>query len=291
MNENSTAKTAFVLAGGGSLGAVQVGMLKALVSRGIRPDLIVGASVGAINGAYFAAAPDSEGIRKLEVIWTGLESQNVFQFSMLKGLLRLFLHHDYLVEQSAIQRLIELNLPYRLLEQASVPCHVVATDIIGGQEFVFSAGPATTALLASTAIPAIFPPVVVGNRFLVDGGVANNTPISTAVDLGATRVIVLPTGFACALESPPRGAIAIALQAMNLITARQLVGDMERLAGKAELIAVPPLCPMTVSPYDLSHSAELIEKAAAATDCWLNEGGMEKGGIPTTLCPHAHGMM
>ncbi len=290
MKENSTSKTAFVLAGGGSLGAVQVGMLKALVSRGIRPDLIVGASVGAINGAYFAAAPDSEGVRKLEAIWTGLLSQNVFRFSTLKGLLRLFLHHDYLMDQSAIQRLIELNLPYQSLEEASVPCHVVATDIIDGHEFVFSEGPATTALLASTAIPAIFPPVVVGNHFLVDGGVANNTPISTAIDLGATRVIVLPTGFDCVLVNQPHGAIAIALQAMNLITARQLVLDMERLAGKAELIAVPPPCPMTVSPFDLSQSAALIERAAAVTDCWLNEGGMKRGGVPASLCPHAHGL-
>lgn len=284
-------KTAFVFAGGGSLGAVQVGMLKALFSSEVRPDLIVGSSVGAINGAYFAARPDSQGIDDLTAIWSGLHAKEIFPFSLLRGLLRLLLRHDYLLEPRGLQKLFSEKLPYRLLEETVIPCHIVATDIISGQEVIFSKGSATTALLASTAIPAIFPPFPFGNTFLVDGGVANNTPISTAIDLGATRIIVLPTGFTCALKAPPRGAVAIALQAMNLITARQLATDMERFSHCAELIAVPPLCPVAVSPYDLSHSAELIDLAAEATQAWIGNCGLGRSGeIPKTLCPHSHSM-
>jgi NTE family protein len=283
-------KTAFVLAGGGSLGAVQVGMLKALTISGIHPDFIVGSSVGAINGAYFAARPNEKGLRDLSSIWEGMTSKDIFPFSLLRGLIRLLMRRDHLLEPDGLRRLIENNLPYRLLEEATIPCHVVATDIIGGQEVVFSNGSASTALLASTAIPAIFPPIAHGNSFLVDGGIANNTPVSTAIDLGATKVIVLPTGFACALKTPPRGAVPIALQAMNLITARQLATDLERLAHMAKLVAIPPLCPMAISPYDLSHSAELIDQAKSSTLTWIETGGLEVRSIPKTLYPHGHQM-
>lgn len=288
--DNKTTKTAFVLTGGGSLGVVQVGMLRALTISDIRPDFIVGASVGAINGAYFAAHPDLNGLQDLAAIWEEMKSKDIFPFSLLRGLLRLILRRDHLLEHAGLQRLIEINLPNYLLEETIIPCHIVATDIISGREVVFSKGPVVTALLASTAIPAIFPPVSHENSFLVDGGIANNTPISTAIDLGATRVIVLPTGFSCALDTPPKGAVAIALQAMSLVTARQLIRDLERLAHLARLTAIPPLCPMAVSPYDLSHSAELIEKATNSTLAWIDGHGLEQVSVPKTLSPHRHGM-
>ncbi|MCM2358173.1 MAG: patatin-like phospholipase family protein [Geobacteraceae bacterium] len=291
MSNQPQSKVAFVLAGGGSLGAVQVGMLRTLLSHGIRPDLVVGSSVGAINGAYFAADPTIEGVKRLERIWLGLQRRQVFPFSLLQGLFRILMQRDYLLEPAGLRLLIEKHLTFQRLEDAAIPCHVVATDIIGGGEVRLSTGSAVDALLASTAIPTIFPPVRIGGQFLVDGGIANNTPISTAADLGATRMIVLPTGFACAIDRPPRGAIAIALHAMNLIVARQLVHDMERLACAAELVAVPPLCPLTVSPYDLSQSAELIDRAAEETRRWIGEGGLERGGVPASLCPHSHQAM
>ena len=93
------------------------------------------------------------------------------------------------------------------------------------------------------AIPAVFPTVAVDGRYLMDGGVANNTPISTAVRLGATKIVVLPTGMSCAIESPPRGAMAIAMHALNLVIMQQLDRDVERFAGQAQVIVVPPLCP------------------------------------------------
>jgi NTE family protein len=288
MSEGSRTRVAFVLAGGGSLGTIQVGMLRALVSCGVRPDLVVGSSVGAINGAYFAADPTIDGVKRLEWIWSGLQERRIFPFSVPLGLLRLFLERDYLVNPAALHRLIKRHLPYRRLEEAALPCHVVATDILGGDEVILSSGLAIEALLASTAIPTIFPPVRIMGKYLVDGGVANNTPVTAAVQLGATRLIVLPTGFACAIDKLPRGAIAIALHTMNIIVARQLALDMERIAHDVELAVVPPLCPLAVSPYDFTRSGELIELAAEETHRWIEDGGLERGGVPWPVHPHTH---
>ena len=208
MPHNGKSLTAFVLAGGGSLGAVQVGMLAALTRQGVVPDLIVGASVGAINAAYYAAEPDQRGVERLKRIWLKLRRTDVFPFSPLASILGFFGKTDHLIAPAPLRSLIESELPYQRLEDARLPCHVVATDATEGTDVMLSSGSAVTALLASAAVPGVFPPVRLNGRFLLDGGVANNTPISTAIKLGATRLIVLPTGISCALRAPPRGALA-----------------------------------------------------------------------------------
>lgn len=288
MRPRGNGSTAFVLAGGGSLGAVQVGMLAALTRRGIVPDFVVGASVGAINAAYYAAEPDERGVKRLERIWCGLRRTDVFPFSPMAGMLGFFGKTDHLVSSAPLRSLIESELPYERLEDAQLPCHVVATDALDGAEVVLSSGPATTALLASAAIPAVFPPVRIDGRFLLDGGVSNNTPISIAVAMGATRVIVLPTGISCALQVPPSGAMALALHALNLLIMRQLVSDIEHCARVADVITVPPLCPLSTISYDFSQSANLIRRAEAATRLWLRKDGLQHFGAPPVLLPHHH---
>ena len=280
-------KTALVLAGGGSFGAVQVGMLRELVAHGIVPDLVVGSSVGAINGAYFAGLPSAQGVTRLEAIWRGLRRSEVFPVTW-RSLIGLLSRRDFVVDPAGLRSLLEMHLPYRKLEQAAVPLHVVATDLLGGGSVRLSSGPAVEAVLASCAIPAAFPPVRIGDRYLIDGAVASNTPLSVAVELGAKQVIVLPTGFACSLEAPPRGAIASALHAITLLIAHQLVTDLERLRGQAEIVTVPPLCPLSVSPYDFSHAGELIERAAEQTHRWLDKGGLTRQCVPGALRGHTH---
>ena len=287
MNDHTGKKTAFVLAGGGSFGAVQVGMLRELIKNGIVPDLVVGSSVGAINGAYFAGAPTLEGVAQLEAIWRGLRRRDVFPFTW-RSLIGLFTRRDYLVDSHGLLSLLEQRLPYHNLEDAMISVHVVATDVLDGGAVKLSAGPAADAVLASCAIPAAFPPVRIGERQLMDGGVASNTPIRVAVELGAERLIVLPTGFACTLESPPRGAIANALHAINLLVAHQLVMDLEHYREHAEIVTVPPLCPLAVSPYDFSHAGELIERAAEQTHRWLDRGGLTRQRVPGALQAHTH---
>ena len=277
--------TAFVLAGGGSIGAVQVGMLRELLAHGLKPDLIVGSSVGAINGAYLAGAPGLEGVQRLEAIWRGLRRHHVFPVTW-RSMLGAITRHSSLVDPDGLRRLLEAHLPYRELERAAIPLHIVATDLLGGGLVKLSSGSAAEAVLASCAIPGAFPPVRIGEHHLVDGAVASNTPIRVATVLGATRILVLPSGYACALESPPRGAVATALHAITLLIAHQLVMDLERCGGQVEVVTVPPLCPLAVSPYDFSHAAELIERAAAQTRAWLQKGGLQKQRIPGALRPH-----
>ncbi len=185
-------KTAFVFGGGSALGAVQVGMLKVLLARRFHADIVVGSSVGAINAAYFAADPTSACVSRLEAIWRGLRRADVFPGPALGGLVRLFTRRGYLVEPTGLTRVIQRNLPFRRLEEAKLPCHIIATDLLAGTERRLASGPLMPALLASTAISGIFPAVRIDNRHVIDGGVANHTPISAEIDLGATRLIVLP---------------------------------------------------------------------------------------------------
>lgn len=284
----SPARTAFVFAGGGSLGAVHVGMLKALTRHGLRPDFVVGASVGAINATYFAFEPSLPGVLRLERIWERLSRKDVFPFSLTNSLLSLVGKRDYFVTPAGLQSLIEAELPNRRLEDTVIPCHVIATDLLSGTETAFTSGAVLPALVASAAIPALFPPVQLHGRYLVDGGVASNTPISAAIRLGATRIIVLPTGMSCAIDAPPHGAVAIALHAVNLLVMQQLVNDMDRLRHGAQLIVVPPLCPLTTTPYDFSHSGELIRRAAASTRLWLKKGGLGRPNLSPALLVHHH---
>ena len=280
--------TAFVFAGGGSLGAVQVGMLLALTEHGVRPDFVVGASAGAINAAFFAADPTADGADALDALWRGLKRSDVMPMR-LRDILRVAMRRDHLVDPAGLRRLLERHLPYRRLEEATIPMHAVATDLVFGRETLLSKGPVVDAVLASAAIPGVFPPVRIEGRDLIDGGVANNTPISSALALGATRIVVLPTGFACALRRVPGSAIGRALHALSLLIARQLIHDIERYGARAALHVVPPLCPVDTSPYDYSACGKLIDRARATTRIWIGDGGLERPcGVPHEMVDHDH---
>src|SRR5258708_3583116 len=153
-----TPRTAFVLAGGGSLGAVEVGMLQALVERGIAPDLVVGASVGAINGAFFPGRPDRAGVESLGAIWRGLRRGDVFPIGLVGGFLGFIGMRSHLLTSDRLRALLERTLPERL-EDAKVPCHVVATDVLSGEAGRLSLGAAVERVRGRPALPARFPPV------------------------------------------------------------------------------------------------------------------------------------
>lgn len=287
MAQASSLRTALVLAGGGSLGAIQVGMLKALVTHGLRPDLVVGASVGALNGAYFAGDPTPDGVARLQQIWCQLRRRDVFPLSFT-ALAGFALRGDYLLDGSSLRNLIERNLQFREIEQASIPLHIVATDVLSGDPVVLSRGHAADAITASAAVPAAFAPIAIAGRYLCDGAITSNTPVRVAVSLGARRLIVLPTGYACALSIPPQGAIANALHALTLLIARQLVSELEALDAGIEYHIVPPLCPLDGSAYDFSRVGSWIERAELSARDWIAAGGLEKRHIPDGLRQHRH---
>lgn len=281
-------KTAFVFAGGGSLGAIQVGMLRELVAWGLTPDLVIGASAGAINGAYFACHPGREGAAQLEQLWRAIRRAEIMPWSWRSVLGMLGGNRGYLVDAFGLRTLLNRNFGDARLEGAALPLHVVATDMQSGAEVLLSSGGIVDAVLASAAIPGVFPPVQFEGRTLIDGGVANNTPVSTAIRLGATRVIVLPAGFTCSERRPPRGALEHAFNALSLLVARQLVHDLQHWSSHAHISVVPPLCPLDISPYDYSRCGELIDRAAGTTALWLSRNGLDSQNVPGALHPHTH---
>ena len=261
--------TAVVMSGGANLGAVHVGMLKALIEHGVTPDLIVGTSVGALNGAYMSSRWNVEGVAALDRVWTGITRRNVFPARLIGGFLGFIGRRDHLVRSDGLRRLIRRNVQFERLEDAPIPLHVVATDLLSGTDRRFASGPSVDAVLASSAIPAIFPPVDIEGRPFIDGGVVDNTPISHAIDLEATTVWVLPAGTACGLETAPTSALAIALHAMSLLINRRLQRDVEEFQGRCDLHLVPPLCPVGISPTDFDQARGLIDRAYESTVAWL----------------------
>jgi NTE family protein len=266
---------AFVLSGGAGLGAIQVGMLRALYEHGIRPDVIVGTSAGALNGAFIASRPQTVATADaLGAIWRELRRGQVFPVNPITGLLGFVGARDHLVPASGLRHLISLHVDVDELDDLRIPLHVVAVDVISGEELRLSHGSLPDAVLASCAIPGVLEPVSWGDRMLMDGGVANNTPISHAVQLGARRIYVLPTGYACALEEPPRGALGMALHAISLLTHRRLVDDIERHRSDAELIVLPPPCPLGITPIEFDRAGELIGRALEEARKFLAESGV-----------------
>jgi len=234
--EVAQAKTAFVLAGGGSFGAIQVGMLQSLAAHGVAADMVVGSSVGALNGAFYAGDPTLDGVQRLAAVWRGLTRHDVFPMSW-RTVLGFLWHRDFLIPHDGIRKLIEDHIPYRNLEEAKLPVHIVTTDIVTGDSVVLSEGSTAEAIVASTAIPGAFSPIRYKDYYLADGAISSNTPIQVAVNKGARRLIILPTGHACANQTPPIGAVANALHAltrfrsdeklMKVVTCESRIDDAE----------------------------------------------------------------
>jgi NTE family protein len=265
--------TAFVLSGGGSLGAVQVGMLAALAERGYRPDLLVGASAGALNAAFIAERGfDLDSVDELASVWRRVRRNDVFPFAPHQHLLALAGARPALCTPAGLRRLVDAHITIDRLEDAAIPLHIVTTDVLSGCEVLLSTGEPTPAVLASSSIPAVLPPVQIDGRWLFDGGVANNTPISQAVALGADRVVVLPAGVACALPAPPRSALATAIHAITLLIEQRLVLDAAAYGERVELIVLPPLCPLSISSADFRHADVLMERSRASSAAWLDGG-------------------
>jgi NTE family protein len=281
-------RTAFIFAGGGSLGAVQVGMLKALQAAGVQADVVSGVSVGAINAFCYACNPAAQGIAALEKIWHGLRRQQVFPAPGLSGAWQIARGRGHLLSPDRLQALLEQQLPARTIEAARLPCHIVATDALSGTAVTLSSGAVVPALLASAAIPAIFPPVQLANRQLIDGAFAYRAPFEAALSAGAKRLYVLPTGYSCARKQAPGSAVGRALSALNMLIISKLIGSIHHYSQQCEVRVVPPLCPLEVSPLDFSHTAELIERSALQTRDWLQHGSAMDDGLPRQLVPHEH---
>ena len=278
--------TAFVLSGGGNLGAVQAGQVRALIEAGVRPDLVIGSSVGAINGAFVASSADEAGCRELCALWSNVRRTDVFPTPPLTGLGGFFGRRDHVISDSGLRTLLRRHLRFRDLEHAPIPLHVVTCELRSGEEVLLSSGDAIDAICASAAIPGVFPPVTIDGRVLVDGGVANNAPISHAIDLGADIVWVLPCGYACALPEAPKRVAGIVMQAISILVHQRLSVDVRRYHGTHDVRVLPTLCPLNVVPTDFRQSVRLMDEAYQAACAWLASGTPDLTGAQGF--PHHH---
>jgi NTE family protein len=235
-------------------------MLEALYERGIEADMFVGASAGALNAGWAAAHPQTvESARALQDAWRSTTREDVFPFSPMTALGGFIGRSNHLVSNKGLRRLVEQRLGgLGRLEEARTKLGIVVTDLLDGEERLLDFGPAVPALLATAAIPAIYPPVRIDGRLYVDGGVADNTPISKALAMGADRIYVLPTGVSLQLERPPRSALEMAVHAFNLLLHARLRHEIAAFRDDCTLVVLPPPWPLSVLPSDFSHADELI---------------------------------
>lgn len=281
--------TSFVLSGGGSLGAVQVGMLQALSERGIVPDTLVGTSAGALNAVFVAGSGTSpEDIASLAEVWRSLRTWQLFPPDPRRALRALLGHTDSLFSDRGLRDLVERHLVFDRLEDAPIPLTVIATDLLSGLEVALTRGPTVDAVLASCAIPGVLPPVAWGGLTLADGGLADNTAISQAVRAGADHVYVLPTGYPCSLTEPPHTPLGILGQSMAVLVHQRLVRDIEQFADRVDLVVLPPPCPVTTSALDFSNADELIRRAYDGAVDFLARDSGRREHPARHIALHAH---
>jgi len=262
--------TAWVLRGGASFGAAQVGMARALIEAGHHPDLLYGASAGALNAAWLAADPTLEGTSSLARQWTTVKRRDVFPVRPDLALAGLAGLRDAIFSSAALTKWVRATSALRRLEDGLLPLTVVASDLETGEEVLLERGPAVPALVASSSMPGVFPPVRIGERWLVDGSVASDAPVGPAVRAGADQVWVLPSVPAVPMRRP-RAAVDVLLRAASITLARYTASTVATWADRCELYLVPaPLVP-GVSPFNFDKSRQLIDAGYELTNAWLAE--------------------
>jgi NTE family protein len=235
-HDGTPPRTAFVLAGGGSRGAVQVGMLEELIRRDIRADLVFGASVGAINGAAYAGDPTLAGAERMADIWRAVTGTDIFPRGTFDGPWAFLQKRAAVHASTGLRAIIEAGIDYEDLEDAIIPIEVVTTSLTDGRERWIGHGPAVEAILASSAIPSIFPPVTIDGDVLVDGGVVNNVPISRALSAGCERVYVLLCGPLHYHPPPPKRPAEAALTAFFVAIHARFVRELAALPPGIEVV-------------------------------------------------------
>lgn len=271
-SSSSNSKTAFVLSGGASLGAVEVGALKAITEQGIQADLVLGTSVGSLNGAMYAYNPTLEGIKQLEEIWLNIKAWDVFTPSPVTPVLGITTAGQYLISPKNLRKLINKKMPFKNIEDTQIPLYIIGTDVKSGEEVVFDKGLAIEALMTSAGIPGVFPPQHMANRTLVDGGVVNNAAISTAYRLGAKQIVIFPIGTPSP-DREPKNFTEMIIHSLIYLLNRQLTADILYFKDQVEMIVIPPPNNVDVWPNDFSQSKKLITKAYEKAKHWLDEEG------------------
>jgi NTE family protein len=270
--------TAFVLGGGGVLGAVEVGMLRALLERGITPDLVLGTSVGALNGALVARDPTPAVIDRLTELWRGASSsgQEVYGDRALRTVRRAVSTGTHIYSAKPLKRRLAEELGDLTFEELPVRFQVCAASIERSAEHWFDSGPLVDAVVASAAVPGLLPPAKVGGEHFLDGGIVNSVPLGRAVQLGATRVFVLQVGRVDRPLTVPRRPWEVARVSFEIARRHRFVRELAELPGHVEAHVLPARGTSSrddtlLGSRDFSSVQRRIDETWAASAAYLDE--------------------
>jgi NTE family protein len=270
--------TAFVLGGGGVLGAVEVGMLRALLERGITPDLVLGTSVGALNGALVARDPTPAVIDRLTELWRGASSsgQEVYGDKALRTVRRAVSTGTHIYSAKPLKKRLAEELGDLTFEELPVRFQVCAASIERSAEHWFDSGPLVDAVVASAAVPGLLPPAKVGDEHFLDGGIVNSVPLGRAVQLGATRVFVLQVGRVDRPLTAPRRPWDVARVSFEIARRHRFVRELEELPAGVEAHVLPARGTSSrddtlLGSRDFSSVQRRIDETWAASAAYLDE--------------------
>ncbi len=264
-------KVALVLGGGGSKGALQAGFYRALCELGIKIDLVVAASIGALNGAFIAAGMPP---RLMAHEWARVRRRDIFSFNW--EMLRRGTLPESIYTFRNLRRYLEKRLPVRRFEDLQIPFVAVTTELETGRPFLWEQGNLVDAVLASCAIPGIFPPVQgPQGRLLIDGALADNVPVSTALDRGAERVVGILCPVGCERPGLARGITRRLGRAFAIATDITWRLEQPRYRLRPEVLVIEPPNNIEVQALDFSRGAELARAGYRASmqilSLWLEE--------------------
>ena len=268
----SASVTAFVLGGGGKWGAVQVGMLAALVRADVQPDLVLGCSIGAINGAAFAAQPDADGVARLREVWQAITVDGTFS---LRNRHPFRAPRGALDDATSLRRAVEKAVPVRRFEDLVVPFQCVAADIEAADEHWFCQGDLVDPIVASASVPGVFPPAEIDGHHFYDGGLVNSIPVDRAVAEGATRVFVLQVGRIEEPLRPPRRLYESALVALEIARRHRYSSALRQRPDHVEVHVLPTGNPVAFDDRrqlrmtDASDALDRLVRAEESADAYL----------------------
>ena len=260
---------AFVLGSGANLGSTQVGMLRALVERGAQPDLIVGSSTGAINGAVFAHDPTAEGVAALTESWRRVDTRLLVQRSRVANAVAMTRRRAALNRSDGVRRMLESMLTARTFDELKVRFECVATDLVRADEHWFDGGPLVDAVLASCSIPVVLPPVEIDGVRYLDGGLVNDVPLTRAVERGATSVYVVGMGRLAQPWAEPQRPLGMGVQSYWVARKHRFKRDLEAVPEGVTVHVLPDGDPPPSRYHDVSRSIVMMEAAYAASSAYL----------------------
>jgi NTE family protein len=244
-------------------------MLRALLERGIRPDVIVGTSAGALNGAALATDLTLQKLERLQEVWLGLSGERVFPGNAIRRAWNILRRDDHIIRNDGLREVIELSETASRFRDLQVPLRVVAADLLSGEEVILASGPLEPALLGSSALPGVFPPVRHGGRLLADGAIVNLVPISHALAGPIDRIFVLDVSDPIT-ERPIRSPLDVVIRAFAISRDQRFELELQHVPDDIELVVLPP--PVDDRDFfDFTGGKELIDEAYALTAAALDD--------------------